>query len=206
MSIRFTLSVSSNSWAQSRRHPALHGFVLGMLLGLQVPLAQARDVAGIEVDEHAGLEGIDLQLNGAGVRSKFFIKIYVAALYVRSPSPEAASIIETDSPRRIEMHFLHDVDAPKLAAAWREGFDANNDQAQLEALGSRIDRFAGLFGDAAEGDVFALDYVPATGTRVLANGAERGVIEGRDFSEALLRVWLGPHPVDEDLKAKLLGR
>jgi hypothetical protein len=31
------------------------------------------------------------------------------------------------------------------------------------------------------------------------------MIEGRDFADALLAVWLGPVPVQEDLKTALLG-
>ena len=34
---------------------------------------------------------------------------------------------------------------------------------------------------------------------------EKGVIEGKDFNDALLAVWLGPDPVQDDLKKPLLG-
>jgi hypothetical protein len=37
------------------------------------------------------------------------------------------------------------------------------------------------------------------------NGAEKGVLELKDFADALFAVWLGANPVQEDLKKKLLG-
>ncbi len=36
-------------------------------------------------------------------------------------------------------------------------------------------------------------------------GVEKGVIEGKDFADALFSVWLGSDPVDRDLKKALLG-
>jgi hypothetical protein len=40
---------------------------------------------------------------------------------------------------------------------------------------------------------------------VSAKNAEKGVIEGKDFADALFSVWLGPEPVQADLKTALLG-
>jgi hypothetical protein len=40
---------------------------------------------------------------------------------------------------------------------------------------------------------------------VSAKAAEKGVIEGKDFADALFSVWLGANPVQVDLKTALLG-
>jgi hypothetical protein len=40
---------------------------------------------------------------------------------------------------------------------------------------------------------------------VTAKSVEKGVIEGKDFADALFSVWLGANPVQEDLKKALLG-
>jgi len=47
--------------------------------------------------------------------------------------------------------------------------------------------------------------LPGKGTVVTAKGTEKGTIEGKDFADALFAVWLGPNPVQEDLKKALLG-
>ena len=36
-------------------------------------------------------------------------------------------------------------------------------------------------------------------------GTSVGTIEGRDFADALFSVWLGPSPVQDDLKTALTG-
>ena len=59
-------------WTPIRRPAAV------MLLAISLSVsAEAREVAGVKLDETARLAGIDtpLVLNGAGVRSKFFVKV-----------------------------------------------------------------------------------------------------------------------------------
>ena len=65
--------------------------------------------------------------------------------------------------------------------------------------------FATMIPDVKEGDELAFNWVPDKGVQVLVRGTERGTIEGRDFADALFSVWLGPNPVQEDLKKALLG-
>jgi hypothetical protein len=62
-----------------------------------------------------------------------------------------------------------------------------------------------MIPDVVEGDEIALTFVPDAGTRVSVRGTDRGTIEGRDFADALFAVWLGPNPVQEDLKKALAG-
>lgn len=63
----------------------------------------------------------------------------------------------------------------------------------------------GLFTDVREGDEIILDYTPGQGTRVSIAGKDLGTIDGADFNRALLSIWLGANPVDEDLREALLG-
>jgi len=37
------------------------------------------------------------------------------------------------------------------------------------------------------------------------NGEARGFVEGDDFAAALFAIWLGPKPLDEKLRRKLLS-
>ncbi|MEQ1914804.1 MAG: chalcone isomerase family protein, partial [Sideroxydans sp.] len=56
-----------------------------------------------------------------------------------------------------------------------------------------------------KGDLITLDYQPSNGTTVSVNGVARGTIAGAAFNRALLKVWLGTKPVQDDLKKGLLG-
>ncbi|MNC91036.1 hypothetical protein D3C83_72240 [compost metagenome] len=60
--------------------------------------------------------------------------------------------------------------------------------------------------EAKAGMAIALDFSGGQ-TQVVVDGKPQGApIPGEDFFVALLRIWLGPNPVQEDLRAALLGR
>ena len=167
-----------------------------------------KEVAGIALPAAVKVAEIDepLRLNGAGVRSKFFFKIYVAALYLPQPNASAERILQQLPPSRLLMHFVYDeVSKQKLDDAWEEGFRANLSEPDLSRLRDRLERFKDMFFTLHEGDEVWLDHIPGQGTRVAINGEPRGVIEGADFNRALLSVWLGPNPVTGSLKKALLA-
>ncbi|PWG74957.1 hypothetical protein DF186_15205, partial [Enterococcus hirae] len=56
-----------------------------------------------------------------------------------------------------------------------------------------------------DGESKVFDMVPGKGTTVTIAGAEKGMIEGDDFAQALRRIWFGPEPPDSNLKEGMLG-
>lgn len=178
--------------------------LMTLLLGLP---CYAKEIAGVAVQESLQTEdGVTLKLNGAGVRSKLFMDIYIAQLYLEKPASKVDAIVADSGRKRVVMHFLYnEVGKDKLIEAWNDGFKDNNSPAELGKLQDRINQFNGLFVDAKKGDVIVLDYNPASGTSVTIKGEKRGVIAGADFNAALLKIWLGEKPVNDTLKEKLLG-
>lgn len=170
--------------------------------------AGAVEIHGTKVAETVQVEGSDLLLNGAGVRTKVIFKVYVAALYLKDKKNTAESVLADAGAKRVSLFFLRELSAEKLANALDEGLTANNSAAELTALDAKLKEFRALIssgGAAKEGSQIVLDYVPGKGTQVLLNGTAKGVILGEDFNRALLKVWLGEHPVDDKLKKSLLG-
>ena len=174
---------------------------------LVVPGLQAAEVAGVKVEDRITVGGGELLLNGAGLRTKVFIKVYVGALYATQKSTTAAGVLDATTPRRMTMRLLRDVDADSLYGALRDGLNANHGEAELAALKGSIDQFAGIMkkiGNARSGDTVAIDFA-ADGVGVSFNGEPRGRVAGAPFARALLKVWLGENPVDASLKKALLG-
>ncbi len=168
----------------------------------------AIEVADVSVPNEVKLNGTSetLTLNGAGIRTKFFFKIYVAALYLPSATSESETIIATDQPNRVLMHFVYsEVEKEKLIEGWIDGFNNNTSKEAMGKLKTRLAAFNELFETVIEGDQILLDYLPSSGTQVTIKGELKGTIPGHDFNQALLRVWLGPEPVTSDLKEALLG-
>jgi hypothetical protein len=172
---------------------------------LSATLARGGEVAGVKMPDTETVEGKALKLNGMGLRKKVvFIKVYVLGLYLETPSRDATTIISSDQVKSIRMSLLRAVGGATLAETIGEGFE-HNSKTQMPALKARLDRLAKMIPDLKGGDEIILTYIPGTGTKVTALGTDRGVIEGRDFADALLSVWLGPNPVQEDLKKALVG-
>lgn len=180
-----------------------------LLLMMCLPLtASALSIGGVEIPERvtAAGGGPPLQLNGAGVRSRFFLAIYVGALYLAERESSADELLATLPANRMLMHFVHrQVDRQKMAATWREGFERSRGADGTAALDDRLQRFIALFGDMRRGDQVWLDYEPGRGTTVSINGEPRDTIPGPDFNRALLGIWLGAKPVSAALKNALVG-
>ncbi len=176
------------------------------LLLISLP-SYAKEISGVMVNDTQQTEdGTTLLLNGAGVRSKLFISVYIAQLYMEKPAASAAEVLGDKGKKRMVMHFLYsEVSKEKMVDTWNEGFKENNSAGDLAKLQDRINQFNGLFVDVKKDDVIVLDYAPATGTVVTIKGQKKGAIPGADFNDALLKIWLGDHPVDSSLKDKLLS-
>ncbi len=172
--------------------------------------ASALDVAGVKVPETFALDGKTLVLNGAGLRTKTFlkVKVYVAALYVTERSKDPAAIVALDAPKAVRLTLMRDVDRASFVGSLRDGFAANS-PTQAQALAPKLKQLEDAMpADVKEGQVITVAYVPGTGTTVTVEGGPSSTIAGKDFADALFRVWLGPKPTDgglEDLKAALLS-
>jgi chalcone isomerase-like protein len=164
----------------------------------------AGDVAGVKVPDTATVEGKSLKLNGAGLRKKVVFKVYVAGLYLETPSKDPAAVLSSDQIKSMRLWILRSLKGSQITEAIVEGFEKNS-KAQMGALKARLEKFNAMFPDVTEGDQIEMTYVPGKGTVVTAKGTEKGVIEGKDFADALFSVWLGATPVQEDLKKALLG-
>ncbi len=181
--------------------------LLAFFLAMSVP-AQARELAGVSVPDQITVgDHYFLDLNGMGLREKFWIDIYVGSLYLAKPSHKVGEILSQPAPLRIRLDFVYkEVTSDKLVNGWKEGFEKNQSPQTLKRLRAKIDKFVGLFSDSARrGDRYIIDYIPGKGTSVTKNGVLLGTIEGEDFKNALLEIWLGNKPADDDLKKGMLG-
>ena len=99
----------------------LRKLILILLLCLfSLPLL-ARELAGVVLPQQVQPAGMQqtLQLNGAGIRKKFFVKVYVAALYLPQPTRDAAALLQSPPPNRMLMHMRYPFDNSKARFMWR---------------------------------------------------------------------------------------
>jgi hypothetical protein len=181
---------------------------LALTLSMVEGVAYCKTIKDIDIPEQITQPGSQqvLLLNGAGIRSKFFVSVYIGALYLKQKQHTASAILQDTGPRRVMMYCLYsEISKDKLVDAWNEGFTANSDEATLASLRDRLHELNRLFPAMHKGDTVYLDYIPAQGTQITFNDKVLGVIPGADFNIALLKVWLGESPADSNLKEAMLG-
>jgi Chalcone isomerase-like len=183
-------------------------FVAVTLIIVAIGAVRAADVAGVRIDHSVRVGGIDLVLNGAGLRSSFMTSIYVIGLYLPEPRTSADAAISVAGPKRIALTLMRDVSAQSLVDALYEGVRDNTSEAEFAHLKNATDALAAIMLPlqvAKKGDVVAIDYVPNSGAQVVVNGRSIGqAIPGKDLYRALIKIWLGDAPVDTKLKRALL--
>jgi hypothetical protein len=186
----------------------LKGLVL--TLALVAGAAQAAEVAGVKFEPRAKVGAAELVLNGAGVRTRAFFKVYAIGLYLPEKQTNPEGVLAVKGGKRLHLVTLRDLTAQQLADALIEQLQKNHTEAELAALKPAIDEFRATLlalNAAPSGTVVLIDYLPDSGTRLTVAGQPRGKpIPGEEFSRALLRIWLGDKPAQTDLKDALLGK
>jgi hypothetical protein len=178
--------------------------VMVIALALVVPMGWAAGLAGVQMDDEVTVGDATLHLNGQGLRKKLWVKVYVGGLYLEHPTTNAKNAAHSKQVKRMVMHFLtNKATKKKMDAAWIEGFEAN--WGHFGDIEARVKTFNSYFGDMKDGDTVEMTLVPGTGTTVVVNGATKGTIEGDDFAEALVNVWVGDSPPTDDFKKGVLG-
>jgi len=164
----------------------------------------AYDVDGVRFSESVPAGGADLVLKGAGIlRYKVVFRGYAAALYLSPGTPETAAL--SGVPKRLEFEYFWSIPGPEFGKAAEPILRRNAGGGVVESLRERIDRMNRHYRDIKPGDRYALTFVPGQGTELSLNGTPLVTIEGDDFAAAYFAIWLGPEPIDRDLKKNLLG-
>jgi hypothetical protein len=172
--------------------------------------AQTIELAGVKYPPNAQLAGSNLQLNGAGIRYKFIIKVYTAGLYLSAKAATTEAVLATPGPKRMHVVMLRDIDANELGRLFTRGMQDNAPKDEFSKSIPGTLRMADIFSAKKKlfaGDNFSVDWVPGVGTTVLVNGKAQGEpVKELEFFTALVRIWLGPNPADRMLKDALLGQ
>ena len=179
------------------------------LCGALAQPALAVDVGGVKLDETVQLANRELKLNGAGVRYKVIFMVYTIALYLPEKKSQLADILALPGPRRLEIVMLRDITSDELGQAFMQGLNRSSDQADRTRLLSQTMQFGAMFEmvpGLKKGDILTVDWLPDEGTLCKLNGKQVGdKVPELAFYNALLKIWIGAHPADMQLRAHLLG-
>ena len=174
---------------------------LACLCALTLP-AVAGTLVGVTLPDTVAVGGKTLVLNGMGIRTRVFFKIYVGGLYLEAKSRDAAAIVRSDAAKRVVMHFLYgEVTRDRMVETFTDGFRNNAPGAPR----ADVDRFIAAIEGMKKGDQMVVTYQPGTGTTLTVRGQDKLTIPGLPFAQAVFSVWLGPKPPTADLRKGMLG-
>lgn len=174
------------------------------LVALALP-AWAGTLANVTLPDTITVGNRTLVLNGMGVRSKFFVKVYVAGLYLEKKSTDANAIVQSDAAKRMVLQFIRsEVTKEQMREAFDEALQANA-PGQAGTMRAEIEQFLGALETMREKEQLVITYQPGTGTTVTVRGKDKVTIPGTAFGQLVFSMWLGPKPPNGDLKKGLLA-
>ena len=167
------------------------------------------EIDGMKYETVINVVAQDLVLNGVGTkRSKQGAREFTVALYVKAKTKSTGGVLAAQGAKSLRFRFQGDVNSDAL------GFLTNSVQGNMEhdefirAMSGlmRLGTLVGGHPRFKKGDSITLEYHPGNGTSLAINDIPQGApIAGDEFFKAMLLIWLGPRPVDTDVKTALLG-
>jgi hypothetical protein len=126
---------------------------------LSIPLLAAT-LADVTLPDTITVNNQTLVLNGLGLRSKMFVKVYVGGLYIEKKASDPAAIIQADAPKRVVMHFIYEPSREQMVDAFKEGFEGNA-PGKFQA---EVEKWLAAQEALKKGDQIVVTYVPGSGT------------------------------------------
>ncbi len=157
-----------------------------------------------------------MTLLGAGLRVKkmvFTFKAYAVALYVddaalsgplaafkgKTISPELYQALQSgDFRKELVLHFLRTLSANRIQEAMRESLAGADPKT--------LDQFISYFPQVREGEQCVLRWAPGGTLESIMTGQTKPPIANKAFAERLFGLYLGPKPIQEDIKAGVVAR
>jgi hypothetical protein len=167
--------------------------------------AFALDVAGVNVAPTVSARQKTLTLNGAGVRKKLFVKVYVGSLYTERKVTTPAQLLADPGEKLIRMSFVYKkVEKEKIVEVFAEGL-ANNSPGV--ATSAEAKAFLSWFtADFMGGDTVDISLSPDGTVAASHNGKALGTVRSPALVQGVLLIWFGEKPADAGLKKGMLGQ
>ncbi len=166
-----------------------------------------KEIGGVVLPETLKAGDVTLKLNGAGIRTKYFIKLYVGGLYLQEKTNDADEVMNSDKPMAIRLHVISSlITSKKMEEGIRESFKQSMG-GNSDPLKGEIEMFIEIFkNEIEEGDTFDVVYVPGKGVQVYKNDVHITTVNNQKFKKALFGIWLGDDPIQKSLKDGMMGK
>ena len=157
-----------------------------------------------------GQKPTTLHLTGVGLRTKLLFSVYSISSYVQDGANirTAEDLAKAETGRMLYLVMERTVEPSDFISAFRTAIGQSH---PADRFAAEFNQLTAAIGSTAakKGDHVSLVYAPGAGLRIQIVGKVDLTIQNPAFAQALWEVYLGPKPIDEDLKkglVSLLGR
>lgn len=159
-----------------------------------------------EIPESFMVAGKTLVLNGYGIRKAtvFKVKVYVGVLYLEKKNENPLKIVDSAEQKSIRLVFVRDLDAEKVRGAFTESLERSLGK-DKEKYKDKIEDFSKSFSAVKKGEQIEFMFRGST-SKIVMKGEETKTFDDEVMTKAIQNIWLGSEPVDEKLKAGMLGK
>jgi len=163
----------------------------------------AREVEGVKIPSTLKCAGLDLPLQGYGLRKAtiFGIKIYVLALYSSSPITKVNDPNLENRPICMNIYYLKNFDNKDVDRAWDYQFKESS-LFSYGQLNEHIGQIKAFFGEIKDERLQSFHF-HSDKTEALENNKLRGTIEGKEFQKNFLNIFFGTKPPTTELRDQI---
>lgn len=164
-------------------------------------------LAGIELSNKINVNKVDLFLNGAAIRSKFFIQTYIISLYCAEKITDENIAINSTIERSLRMQIITPLATSKAVSE-------NIQNGMKDGLGSLYHQQKDLVDDLRTviensgvqyKDTIDIYYTSKGELKLYKNEAEiYSNKNGKLFAETIFNMYVGKQPKDKKIKDALL--
>lgn len=164
-------------------------------------------LAGIELPTTINVNKIDLFLNGAAIRSKFFVQTYIISLYSAKSITDATTAIESNIERSLRMQIITPLATSKAVSE-------NIQSGMKDGLGNLYLQQQNLVEDLRQvietsgvqyKDTIDIYYTKKEELKLYKNGNEiYHNKDGKLFAQTIFSMYVGNKPKDNKIKQALL--
>lgn len=148
-----------------------------------------------------------LDPNGTATYSELGSRLFLATLFLESPSESAQEVMASTQAKRIEMRFSDRVSKRRWRQTWTQSIAINSPQDSLNAAASELSDTLDTFQSGLEyGDSVVINYDPLYGTSVSVNGVKLIQEKSLTLFNLFLSAWIGSVPPNSQFKEDILGQ
>lgn len=150
--------------------------------------------------EHLGTK-YTLDVTGAAVRRKWFVKGYVLAHYLEKPVKgdqrvALKEVLSKDRAKQFTMIWLHRLPLHLIQEGYKETLEKVIAENNNQSLQPFVNQYLNLFKkDAEVGDVHQIRWFPGGNLELIINGEKAGGFVNADFAKTLWLMWFGTDSV-----------